>query len=120
MDDDLDTPTAVAELLSLFREINKIILQEAKPITQNFKDEFFEFIDDIESLFGVFPDLKSKISQFSGIYNEDAENTIKALVELLQTTREELRIRKLFSLSDEIRDKLRELGIDMEDKKINN
>jgi cysteinyl-tRNA synthetase len=120
LDDDLDTPTAVAELLSLFREINKVILQEAKPITQNFKDEFFEFIDDIESLFGVFPDLKSKISQFSGIYNEQAENTIKALVELLQTTREELRKRKLFTLSDEIRDKLRELGIDIEDKKINN
>lgn len=120
MDDDLDTPTAVAELLSLFREVNKTILQEAKPITQNFKDEFFGFIDDIEYLFGVFPDLKSKISQFSGIYNEEAENTIKALVELLQTTREELRKRKLFSLSDEIRDKLRELGIDIDDKKINN
>ncbi|MFW9928289.1 MAG: cysteine--tRNA ligase [Candidatus Thorarchaeota archaeon] len=119
LDDDLDTPTAVAELLSLFREINKVILQEAKPITQNFKDEFFEFIDDIESLFGVFPDLKSKVSQFSGIYNEEAENTIKVLVELLQTTREELRKRKLFTLSDGIRDKLRELGIDIEDKKIN-
>jgi cysteinyl-tRNA synthetase len=120
MDDDLDTPTAIAELLSLFREINKTILQEAKPISQGFKDEFFEFIDDIESIFGIFPDLKSKISQFSGIYNKEAETTIKALVQLLQVTREKLRKRKLFDLSDEIRDKLRDLGIDVEDKKINN
>ncbi|MEJ2295778.1 MAG: cysteine--tRNA ligase [Candidatus Lokiarchaeota archaeon] len=119
MEDDLDTPFAVAELLSLFRELNKRILQEAKPITQEFKDKFFEFIDDIEFLFGIFPDLKSKISQFSGIYSDEAQKTIKALVELLQTTREKLRKRKLFALSDEIRDKLRELGIEIEDKKIN-
>ena len=119
LDDDLDTPKAVAELLSLFRKINKLILQEGKPITQEFKDEFFKFIDDLEAIFGIFPDLESKISKISGVYTEVSENTIKELVNLLQETREELRKRKLFDLSDEIRNKLRQLGIDIEDKKIN-
>jgi cysteinyl-tRNA synthetase len=44
MDDDFDTPVAIAEVLTLFREINKLILQENKKITQEFKTKFFEFI----------------------------------------------------------------------------
>jgi len=118
LDDDLDTPKAVAELLSLFREINKVILQKAKPITHKFKETFFEFINEIDALFGIFPDLDSKISKISGIYTEEAEKTIKELVKILQETREQLRNKKLFDLSDQIRNKLRELGIDIEDKKI--
>ncbi|TFG13766.1 MAG: cysteine--tRNA ligase [Promethearchaeota archaeon] len=118
LDDDLDTPTAIAELLSLFREINKVILQKAKPVTQKFKETFFEFIDEIDALFGIFPDLNSRISKISGVYTTEARETIKGLVHILQETREELRRRKIFDLSDEIRNKLRELGIDIEDKKI--
>jgi cysteinyl-tRNA synthetase len=118
LDDDFDTPTAIAELLSLSREINRVILQEAKSISQNLKDTIFKFFDDIEALFGIFPDLRSKISKFSGAYTEEAEETIEALVKILQETREELRSRKIFDLSDKIRDRLRELGIDIQDKKI--
>jgi cysteinyl-tRNA synthetase len=118
LEDDFDTPTAIAEILTLFREINKIILQERKTVNQEFKERFFQFIDDLERLFGIFPDLESKTSQIAGIYPEEAEETIKALVELLQDTREELRKRKLFDLSDRIRNKLRELSIDIEDKKV--
>ena len=118
LDDDLDTPKAIAELLSLSREINRIILQEAKPISRNFKDTFFKFIDEIDALFGIFPDLESRISKFSGAYTEEAEKTIEALVKILQETREDLRNRKIFDLSDKIRDKLRDLGIDIQDKKI--
>jgi cysteinyl-tRNA synthetase len=119
LEDDFDTPKAVAEILSLFREVNKLILQEAKPVTREFKDVFFDFIDDIEAIFGIFPDLESKISTISGAYTKEAEETIKELVSLLQETREQLRKRKIFDLSDEIRNKLRKLGIDIEDKKIN-
>jgi len=118
LEDDFDTPTAIAEILTLFREINKIILQERKTVNLEFKERFFQFIDDLERLFGIFPDLESKTSQIAGIYPEEAEETIKALVELLQDTREELRKRKLFDLSDRIRNKLRELSIDIEDKKV--
>lgn len=119
LDDDLDTPKAIAELLSLFREVNKLILEEAKPVSKKFKDVFFKFINDLEDLFGIFPNLESKISRISGVYSEEAEITIKKLVTLLQETREKLRKRKIYDLSDDIRNKLRQLGIDIEDKKIN-
>jgi len=40
MDDDFDTPIALAELLTLFREINKALLQDGLKINQSFtKDE---------------------------------------------------------------------------------
>ncbi|TFG03544.1 MAG: cysteine--tRNA ligase [Promethearchaeota archaeon] len=118
LDDDIDTPTAIAELLSLFRDINKIILEEGKSVSHNFKKTFFEFIDEIDALFGIFPDLDARISKVSGIYTKEARETIKNLIQILQETREELRKRKIFDLSDEIRNKLRELGIDIEDKKM--
>ncbi len=118
LDNDFDTPKAIAELLTLFRQINRTFLQEAKPINQKFKDSFFQFIDDIEAIFGIFPNIDFIMSQLSAISIGEDENLIKALIELLQNTREQLRKKKIFDLSDTIRDKLRELGIDIEDNKI--
>jgi cysteinyl-tRNA synthetase len=50
MDDDFDTPIALAELLTLFREINKALLQEGLKINQSFKDQFFNYIEFIEEI----------------------------------------------------------------------
>jgi len=118
MEDDFDTPVALAELLILFREINKAILQDGLKINQSFKDQFFNYIEFIEVIFGIFPFLKSKSLPFSTVDTDENDNLIKNLINLIIETRATLREKKLYKLSDIIRDRLKELGLDIEDKKV--
>ena len=118
MNDDFDTPVALAELLTLFREINKAILQDGLKINQSFKDQFFNYIEFIEELFGIFPFLKSKMSPFSTVDTDEKDNLIKNLINLIIETRTKLREKNLYDISDLIRDRLKELGLDIEDKKV--
>ena len=117
MEDDFDTPVAIAEILSLFREINKIIIEEEKIINMEFKNQFVNFIEKLESIFGLFPNIEEKVL---GITSGTAEKDklIKKLVDLLTEVRNELRSNKMYEFSDQIRDQLRELGFDIEDKKL--
>ena len=118
MDDDFDTPVALAELLALFKEINKAILQDGLKINQEFKDRFFKFIEFIEKIFGIFPSLNAKMTPFSFESMDEKDKLIKSLVNLIIEIRAKLRDKKIYDLSDVIRERLRELGIDIEDKKI--
>lgn len=115
MDDDFDTPVAIAEILTLFREINKIILQDGKKINEVFKKTFFKFIKNIDSIFGIFPDIENKVLGYAKGSNEQ-ETMIKNLIDLIISLRNELRENKFYEMSDQIRDKLRDLGINIEDK----
>ena len=117
MADDFDTPVALAELLTLFREINKALLQDSVKINQSFKDQFFNYIEFIEEIFGIFPFLKSKTSPFSTADADEKDNLIKNLINLIIETRTKIREKKLYDISDLIRDRLKELGLDIEDKK---
>ena len=117
MDDDFDTPVAIAEILSLFRAINKALLQDNLNITQAFKDKFFQFIEDMDSIFGIFPNLDSKLNVVSLESGDKKDALIKNLLALIADVRNELRDKKLYIISDTIRTRLRELGIDIEDKK---
>ena len=118
MEDDFDTPVALAELLTLFREINKAILQDGLKINQTFKDQFLDYLKFIDELFGIFPFLKSKALPFSKGEIDEKDNLIKNLINLIIETRVKLREKKLFDVSDLIRDRLKELGLDIEDKKV--
>ena len=118
MEDDFDTPVALAELLTLFREINKAILQDGLKINQEFKDRFFKFIEFNEKIFGIFPSLNAKMTPFSFESMDEKDKLIKSLVNLIIEIRAKLRDKKLYDLSDVIRERLRELGIDIEDKKL--
>lgn len=118
MDDDFDTPVALAEMLTLFREINKALLQDKMKINQEFKDQFSDFINFSESIFGIFPFLKSKSKPFSRGNVDEKDNIIKNLINLIIEMRTKLREKKIYDISDEIRDRLRELGIEIEDKKV--
>ena len=117
MDDDFDTPVAIAEILSLFRAINKALLQDNLNITQTFKDKFFQFIEDMDAIFGIFPNLDSKLNGVSLESGDKKDVLIKNLLALVTDVRNELRNKKLYAISDSIRARLRELGIDIEDKK---
>ncbi len=117
MEDDFDTPVALAELLTLFKEINKAILQDGLKINQEFKDRFFKFIEFIEKIFGIFPSLNAKMTPFSFESMDEKDKLIKSLINLTIEIRAKLRDKKIYDLSDVIRERLRELGIDIEDKK---
>jgi len=117
MGDDFDTPVAIAELLSLFREVNKTLLEEKVRITENFKDIFFNFIENIDTLFGLFPSLKKELELGAAGSFDEKDELIKNLIDIISEVRKKLRERKLFDLSDYIRKKLRELGINVEDLK---
>jgi cysteinyl-tRNA synthetase len=118
MDDDFDTPVALAELLTLFREINKALLQNNMKINREFKDKFYKMINFSESIFGIFPFLKTSSKPFSTENESEKDNLIKNLINLIIEIRAKLREKKIYDVSDIIRDRLRELSIDIEDKKV--
>ncbi len=118
MDDDFDTPVAIAEIMSLIRELNKAILEQKVEITEEFKDRFFKFIENIDLIFGFFPTLKKELK--SGVMGttDEKDKLVKDLIEIISAIRTQLRKRNIYDLSDKIREKLRELGINIEDPKI--
>ncbi len=118
MDDDFDTPVAIAEIMSLIRELNKAILEQKVEITEEFKDRFFKFIENIDLIFGFFPTLKKELK--SGVMGttDEKDKIIEDLIEIISDIRTQLRKRNIYDLSDTIREKLRELGVDIEDQKI--
>ncbi len=118
MDDDFDTPIALAELFSLFRDINKTILEEGTKINRIFKERFFQFISFVDQIFGIFSDLENRLNKISIEDTDEKYSLIKNLIEILSETRTKLREKKIYDISDYIREKLIELGIDIEDKKI--
>ncbi|MFX0047822.1 MAG: cysteine--tRNA ligase [Candidatus Hermodarchaeota archaeon] len=118
MDDDFDTPVALAEMLTLFREINKALLQDNIRINKEFKDKFSDFLKFSESIFGVFPFLHLTSRPFSTKSTDEKDNLIKSLINLIIEMRNELREKKIYDISDAIRERLRELGIEIEDKKV--
>ena len=171
MENDFNTPVAIVEILSLFREINRYILEEEGSLNDKFKDNFFSLIKMIDSIFGIFPDLKKRLqlgvasnfdkrgkiaNELLGIINnlyskfrddkigkgireglinhfgkfphkveeldlkkagsfDKRGKTIKNLVDVILNARKKLREQHQYDISDDIRDKLRELGINVED-----
>ena len=111
MEDDFNTPVAIAEIMTLFRDLNQAILEKKIILNEQFKDKFFSYIKDIDEIFGLFPALKEDlIDKF-----DKKDDLIKNLLEIIRDTRNMLREKKLYDMSDEIRKKLRAIGINVED-----
>ncbi|MGV9173723.1 MAG: cysteine--tRNA ligase [Promethearchaeia archaeon] len=170
MENDFNTPVAIAELLSLFREINRHILEKETKLNEKFKDKFFDLVKMIDIIFGIFPDLKERLAIASSfdergqianelltiinnLYSKFREDdlgknirkqlindfgkfpheveelgikeagsfdkrgkAINDLLNLIREARKNLRKRNKYEISDDIRQKLWNLGIKMEDK----
>jgi cysteinyl-tRNA synthetase len=102
MDDDFNTPLALAALYELVKAINTardhgVTGEQLKPAQETLRE-----------LTGVFG-LRLQEKQGSG----DADKFVDLLVEV----RSEVRKQKLWQLSDLIRDRLKELGVVIEDSK---
>jgi cysteinyl-tRNA synthetase len=109
MDDDFNTPQAIAVLFDLSRETNALLSLETK-----FSVRSLRAIDDMFREFG---------GTVLGLLTEGSVATVSDakldadLMQLIIDVRTDVRTQKLWPLSDKIRDGLKKLGIALEDKK---
>jgi cysteinyl-tRNA synthetase len=110
MNDDFNTPQAIAVLFDLARETNALLSlgnSYTGASLRRIEDLFCDLGGDI---LGVIPGGTG--SSMAGDVKHEAD-----LIQLLVDLRGEVRVQKLWSLSDKIRDGLKQLGITIEDKK---
>ena len=116
MDEDMNTPQALATIFDQIRETNKFIStneSEFSTIYYEIKKSYDSLNEKIENVFGIAIEVENAVKE------EDGENMelTKKLIELLIKLRSEARSEKNFKLSDEIRDELKALGVEIKDNK---
>jgi cysteinyl-tRNA synthetase len=109
MDDDFNTPQAIAVLFDLSRETNALLSLETK-----FSIGSLSAIREVFRKFGGT--VLGLITGESGVTSTDVQLEAD-LMKLLIEVRADVRTQKLWSLSDKIRDGLKNFGITLEDKK---
>jgi cysteinyl-tRNA synthetase len=103
MDNDFNTPFALSALFNLIRDINKGISEEK--ISKN-------IFKEIKKLFNEFGDILGLNFSVESSKGDSHDELVNILVEV----REKLRANKNYELADEIRSRLRNTGINLEDK----
>ena len=116
MDEDMNTPQALATIFDQIRETNKFIStneNEFSTIYYEIKKSYDSLKEKLENVFGIAIEVENAMKE------EDGENMelTKKLIELLIKLRSEARSEKNFKLSDEIRDELKALGVEIKDNK---
>jgi len=104
LNDDLNTPVLISHLFEAVKVINQIKEQKASLTTEDlseFKETIHAFIFDV---LGLMNEVK-----------EGASTKVDGVVELLIKLRKEARDHKNWELSDQIRDELAALGIQLKD-----
>ncbi len=108
MNDDFNSPQTIAHLFDLSREVNQYLndgKQYSTSSLQKIEELFLEFGNTV---LGIIPDSIEMTSTINGAIDAD-------LIQLLIDVRQEARKQKQFALSDMIRDRLKELGVLLED-----
>jgi len=116
MDEDMNTPQALATIFDQIRETNKFIStneNEFSTIYYEIKKSYDSLKAKLENVFGIAIEAENAVKEEEG---ENMELT-KKLIELLIKLRSEARSEKNFKLSDEIRDELKVLGVEIKDNK---
>jgi cysteinyl-tRNA synthetase len=110
MDDDFNTPQAIAVIFELTKEVNQLLNTDSRPGVEALQSIDMLFRELGGSILGLVPD---------GLRNEaSTDGKVEAeLIQLLIDVRNKVRKEKLFTLSDMIRDGLKRVGIVLEDKK---
>lgn len=104
MDNDFNTPLALSSLFEFIRDVNREI---------NHKNLSKKSVKSIENLITEF----GKILGFNFCDKKTGGSDLQeGLIEILKDTREKLRQKKEWELADDIRSKLGDLGINLEDK----
>jgi cysteinyl-tRNA synthetase len=107
MDDNFNTPQALASVFDFIRDFNKFLNKNDK-ISQDVLENAKRFLTStLTDVLGI--KLFSK--------NESRDSKEDELVKLLIDLRTKAKFEKNYSLADEIRDKLKEIGVILEDSK---
>ncbi len=110
MDDDFNTPQAVAVLFDLSRDVNQQLATDSSLSLGS-----LQAIDELyKELAGTILGLTLGDDAHSG--SPDA-NVVDGLISLIIDVRNDVRSQKMYALSDKIRDSLKAAGIVLEDKK---
>ncbi len=110
MNDDFNTPKAIAVLFDLVSKVNDWLMPGMLP-TEVSLQEIDNFFDQFASgILGIPLNRPSSIDSGNGSAEE-------GLMDLIINVRKEVRKQKLWALSDKIRDAIKALGIVLEDTK---
>ena len=98
MDDDFNTPEAIAVLFNFVRRMNSFL--DSGSMDKESARKVLKFLSEVDEIFGIFPKTESKIPP--------------EIYELVQK-REELRKQKLWVEADKTRNKIQNLGYSVDD-----
>jgi len=101
MDDDFNSRGALSYLFELAREANR--LMDAGELSAEGASRILSFIKEMDGIFDILPEEKK------------GDEKLDDVMLLLIDVRKELRKRKMYDISDLIRDRLEEAGIKIED-----
>lgn len=108
MDEDLNTSQAVAVIFDFVKEVNRIIAS-SESVDVNFYNDVKTFLTKTaENVLGIVDFNKTTAGD---------DKLVNDLIELLITLRTEAKQNKNYQLSDTIRDRLKELGVVLQDGK---
>jgi len=106
MDDDFNTPSALAAIFELVRKANLIL---EKPSDKNSKLILYEIAEKIRKMGGILGLFQGKKKKL----DEKAKDLIQILIDVRNILRQE----KRWDLADAIRERLQKLGIHLKDEK---
>ncbi len=108
MDDNFNTPEAVAVMFDFVKEVNSFIAKH-NGLSQINKEKILKFFETVgQDVFGII-DLKEEKSYDDKLVDD--------LMKLIIEIRSLMRLEKRFDIADKIRDELKKLNIELEDKK---
>ena len=105
LNDDLDTPGAIAKIYGLVSDVNRIIA--ADKISSATANKVIETLNWAGDILGILPDSE----------NNKSDLNIEPLMDLVIDFRANMKSQKRYDVADSIRDKLKEAGIVIEDTK---
>jgi len=105
MDDDFNTPKAIAVLFEMAKEMNRFA-SDHDSINREIREKVLSIYRELGSVLGILEEKPRKEAEI-----EFVENLIQIIVDI----REELRKMKAYDISDRIREELRKTGIELQD-----
>ncbi len=123
LSDDFNTPQALAEVYSLVSELNKVKNKAfsqgsiSQQELQAYQFAVESLIKNLRGVFGLLEDFKPQCEARKVVQRELSAGEIfdNRLIELLIEVRNMARKEKVYTIGDHIRDRLKELGIILED-----
>lgn len=109
MNDDFNTPNALAVLFEIVRELNKAKMESATIKAQ-------KLANTLKYLGAILGILQQSSTQFLSAEKDDIDPELSAKVEQLLLQRQQARTDKNWALADQIRDQLNDLKVVVEDK----